>query len=85
MEQHKYALGKVNFVLMAAAVLIILIGFVLMGGEGSTAEAFNPEIFSARRIVVAPIVCVVGFVLMGFGIMYRGACNTRPTATPEAQ
>ena len=42
-----------------------------MSGGGSTEEAFNPEIFSARRIKVAPAVCFAGFIFIIFGIMYR--------------
>ncbi|MDO4715386.1 MAG: DUF3098 domain-containing protein [Bacteroidales bacterium] len=83
MEQHKYALGKANFILMAIAVVIIIVGFLLMGGEGSTAEAFNPEIFSVRRIKIAPIVCVVGFIMMGVAIMYRGKHNAVAATTPR--
>lgn len=83
MKESKFALGKTNFVLMAVAVLIIIIGFVLMGGEGSTAEHFNPEIFSPMRIKVAPIVCVLGFFGVGFAIMYRGKRATS-TQAPTA-
>ena len=42
-----------------------------MSGSGSTEEAFNPEIFSARRIKLAPAVCFAGFIFIIFGIMYR--------------
>ena len=35
----------------------------------------NPEIFSARRIVVAPIVTVIGFVMMVWGILRNGKSN----------
>ena len=44
--------------------------FMLMSGGGSQdPTGFNPEIFSSRRIVVAPAVTVIGFVLMIFGIL----------------
>lgn len=67
----KFALEKINFILIAIGVLIIVLGFILMSGPGSTTEAFEPDIFSARRIKVAPIVCFVGFVFMIFAIMYH--------------
>lgn len=67
----KFALEKINFILIAAGLLVIVLGFVLMAGPGSSAEAFEPDIFSVRRIKVAPIVCFVGFVFMIFAIMYR--------------
>lgn len=67
----KFALEKINFILIAIGVLVIVLGFILMAGPGSTTEAFEPDIFSVRRIKVAPIVCFVGFVFMIFAIMYR--------------
>lgn len=67
-----FAFGKENFVLIAIAVVFIIIGFVLMSGGGPKDEvSFNPEIFSTRRIVVAPIVTVFGFALVVFGILKK--------------
>jgi hypothetical protein len=42
-----------------------------MSGAGSTEEAFNPEIFSTRRIVVAPMLCLAGYLLVIVGILWR--------------
>ena len=53
------------------ATLFIIVGFVLMCGSGSTTEAFCPDIFSSRRIVIAPILCLTGYLLMMVGIMWR--------------
>lgn len=64
-------LDKKNFILMAIAALMIVIGFLLMLGGASTPEEFNPEIFSTRRIVVGPTLAFLGFVFMGFAIIYR--------------
>lgn len=70
MANRDFAFGKENFVWIAVAVVVIAVGFMLMSGGGSEDPAgFNPEIFSSRRIVVAPAVTVVGFVLMIFGIL----------------
>ena len=69
MPNKDFAFGKENFVWIAAAIACIIIGFMLMSGGGSGDNTFNPEIFSTRRIVVAPIVTVIGFLLMIFGIM----------------
>ena len=70
MSQRNFALSKTNWLICGAAVFIIFLGFVLMAGPGTTPEAFNPDIFSARRIRVAPVVCVIGFMLMIVGILY---------------
>lgn len=64
-------LAKINFILMAIAGLMIIIGFLLMLGSSSTSEEFNPDIFSTRRIVVGPTIAFLGFLFMGFGIIYR--------------
>ena len=65
-------LGRNNFIMMAVAGAMIVIGFLLMLGGSSTEEAFNPDIFSARRIKVAPLVSLAGFVFVMVAIMYRG-------------
>ena len=53
------------------ASLLIIVGFILMSGPGSTTEAFCPEIFSTRRIVIAPDLCLAGYLMMMVGIMWR--------------
>lgn len=64
-------LAKINFILMAIAGLMIIIGFLLMLGSSSTPEEFNPDIFSTRRIIIGPTIAFLGFLFMGFGIIYR--------------
>ena len=67
MAKRDFAFGKENFILIAVAVACIVLGFILMSGGGSGDNTFNPDIFSARRIVVAPVVTVI--VMMIFGIL----------------
>lgn len=70
MAKKDFAFGKENFILIAIAVVCIVIGFILMSGGGSEdGVAFNPEIFSARRVVVAPILTMIGFILVIVGIL----------------
>ena len=64
-------MNKINYILIDVAVAVIIIGFVLMTGSPSTATEYNPDIFSFRRITLAPIVCLIGFLLVIVGIMYR--------------
>ena len=67
-----FAFSKENFIIVAVAVAIIILGFCLMIGGASTEEhGFNPEMFSFRRIVLAPIVTVIGFVLVAVGILRK--------------
>ncbi len=66
-----FALSKINFIIIGVAVLIIIVGFVLMTGPGTTLEGgFEPDIFSVRRIKVAPLVCFIGFLVMIVGILF---------------
>jgi hypothetical protein len=71
MEERNLAFGKINYVIIAVSVLLIIIGFVLMSGSGTTEASFNPEIFSNTRIVVAPFVVFVGFLMVIVGILYK--------------
>ena len=68
---NNLAFTKKNYIRLAIGMIIIIAGFIMMSGNGSTEEAFNPEIFSVRRIKVAPAVCFVGFVFIIFGIMFK--------------
>ena len=69
--KQKFALDKLNFILIAIGIVIIIAGLLLMTGPSSTETHFEPDIFSTRRIVVAPIVCFVGFIFMIFAIMFH--------------
>lgn len=66
-----FPLVKQNFILMAIAGAAIVIGFLLMLGPGTTANHFEPDIFSTRRIVVGPTITFLGFVFMAVAIIYR--------------
>ncbi len=65
-----FAFTKINYILIAVSVALIIIGFALMAGSSTTTE-FNPDVFSFRRITLAPVVCMVGFFGMIIAIMYK--------------
>lgn len=67
----KLPLARNNFIGMAIAGALIVVGFVLMLGGSSTEEGFNPDIFSTRRIVVGPAVAFLGFVAMAIAVCIR--------------
>ena len=71
MDKKNFAFGRTNFILLAIGMAIVVIGFILMAGGGSSQEAYNPEIFSARRIKVAPLVCLFGFVSMIYAVVHK--------------
>ena len=70
MNSKGYAFGKMNFILIAISMVIVIVGFVMMTGAESTDKAFDPEVFSSMRVKVAPIVCLVGFLSVIGGILY---------------
>ncbi len=70
MSQKNLALSKTNLIICGIAVLLIIAGFLLMTGPATTGSGFEPDIFSPRRIRVAPVVVVAGFVLMIVGILF---------------
>lgn len=76
MDKKNFAFGRMNFILLAIGVVAVVLGFILMSGSGSTETEFNPEIFSALRIKVAPAICFLGFVFIGFAIMYKSRKET---------
>jgi membrane-bound ClpP family serine protease len=67
-----FVLGKKNYIIIAAGFALIIIGFILMsGGKSEDPNVFNPEIFSFRRITLAPIFILLGFIAEIFAIMWR--------------
>lgn len=71
MEEKNFAFTKINFILIGISMIVVIIGFLMMTGASSTREAFDPEVFSPMRVKVAPVVCLVGFLSIIAGIMYK--------------
>ena len=72
MDKSRFAFTKKNYILLAIGVCAIVLGFLLMSGASSTETHFEPDIFSFRRIKIAPTICFFGFVFVIFAIMYKG-------------
>ena len=70
-SQTQKPLARNNFMFMVISGAMIVLGFVLMLGGATSSESFNEEIFSTRRIVIGPTIAFLGFVFMGFAIIYR--------------
>jgi uncharacterized membrane protein len=72
MDKRNFVFGKENFIILAISILLVIIGFWLMSGAKTTEETgFDPAIFSTRRIVVAPIVTMAGFILVVWAILKK--------------
>lgn len=70
-DKQKFAFDKVNFILLAIGMAIVIIGFLLMSGPSSSETVFEPDIFSVRRIKVAPVVCLLGFLSMIYAVLRK--------------
>ena len=73
MDKRNYAFDKTNFILLAVGMLVVILGFILMSGAGSDESVFNNDIFSVRRIKVAPVVCFIGFISIIYAIIRKPA------------
>jgi len=63
---------RANYILVGVGVLFLVLGYILLAGGGSDdPEIFNPEIYNTRRLVVAPILMLIGLILPIAAIMYR--------------
>ena len=71
-KETGFALGKENYKLMAIGFAIIVLGFILLAGGGSDdLNVFNPDIFNFRRLTIAPIVLLAGFLFEIYAIMKK--------------
>lgn len=69
MNKSQQPFSRWNFLMIGICCIMIIIGFLLMiGGGSSVEEGFNPDIFSTRRIVVGPFIAFLGFLFMAFAI-----------------
>ena len=71
MDKKDFAFDKVNFILLAVSMVIVVLGFLLMVGPSSTDTMFEPDIFSVRRTKIAPVVCLFGFVFMIYAVVKK--------------
>lgn len=68
----KFPFERMNYILLLSGLAIVTVGYLLMQGGGSEdPTVFDPEIFSFRRITLSPIVILIGYVFVGYAIMYR--------------
>lgn len=67
----RFALQKENYILIIIGFVLIVLGFILMSGGGTDDPAvFSYEIFSFRRITLAPIIIIIGFIIEIVAIMW---------------
>ena len=72
MEKKKLLFGKRNYKFMLIGIFFIALGFILMSGGGSEdPNIFNEEIYSFRRIRLAPMLVISGFIIEVYAILTK--------------
>lgn len=68
----EFNFGTRNYQLMIGGLFLIILGYFLMSGGGSDdPNIFSYEIFSVRRLTIAPILIILGLVIEVFAILYK--------------
>lgn len=71
-DLQDFPLGKQNFILIAAGIITVVIGFFLMSGGGADdVSSYSPDIYSFRRMYIAPLAILAGYGLVMWGIMKK--------------
>lgn len=71
-ENADFPLRRENYILLLIGFAIIMLGFILMmGGKSDDPNVFNEKIFSFRRITLAPIMVLFGFIFEIWAIMKK--------------
>ena len=69
-NKSEFIFGKRNYKFMFIGLAFIAVGFILMSGGGSDdPNIFNPQIFSWRRIRLAPTLILIGFAIQIYAIL----------------
>jgi len=75
-KKMQFAFGKENYKLLIIGFAIIILGFILMiGGKAESPDQFNPDVFSFRRITLAPLLVLGGFIFEIYAIMKKPKDN----------
>ncbi|MCH2215873.1 MAG: DUF3098 domain-containing protein [Flavobacteriales bacterium] len=71
-ENESFALSAKNYKVMLVGIAVVVLGFILMiGGGTENPMEFNDDIFSFRRITLAPVVVIVGYVVIFYSILKK--------------
>ena len=71
-KKDGFVFGKENYTILFIGLGLVVLGLILMSGGGSEdPKEFNPDIFSARRITIAPLSMLAGFITIVFAIMRK--------------
>lgn len=72
-EKNKlFAFDRIGYAILGIGFLLVIVGFIIMsGGNSPSPDEFNEEIFNFRRVTLAPIIVLIGFVVVLYAIMRK--------------
>lgn len=71
-NQKVMPFGRMNYILVLIGIALIALGFILMiGGGSSDPDVFNEQMFNFRRLTLAPILVLAGFVVEIVAIFWK--------------
>ena len=71
-QKIHFAFGKKNYQFLVAGIVLLIIGYITLSGGGSNdPNQFSYELFSTRRMVVAPIILIIGYAIVAYGILVK--------------
>ncbi len=69
-HKHEFLFDKVNYKILLIGIAVIVLGFILMSGGGSNdPKVFSEDVFSFRRIRLAPTAVLIGFGITIYSIL----------------
>lgn len=81
MKNKSFAFQRQNYLLLIAGLVVVILGFIVMSGGGSEdPNEFSEEIFSFRRITLAPIMVLGGYGLVMYAIMKKPKADHKQEA-----
>lgn len=71
-DDSAFAFGRENYMLLFISIGLLIVGYFLMaGGKADNPNVFNEEVFSFRRITLAPLVVMAGYALGIYAIVKK--------------
>jgi hypothetical protein len=77
----QFAFESKNYMILIAGVILLAIGFITLSGGGSKdPNQFSDDLFSSRRMVVAPIILMLGYLTVGYSILMKRDNNNNTSS-----
>jgi hypothetical protein len=79
-----FAFERINYIWMLVGVALLILGYILLvGGGAKTPDEFNYSLFDTRRLVIAPILMVLGIAVEIYAILLKPKNKGENTSNQE--